>query len=237
MKSELTELRRRVFENGYIVKTKKWQGMDNPPAMIEILHTSMEIQMTDDTNKLSDIIKVTQPWADEHFEERVGGLPLNPPPTHSKWLKDTDKFMDGGIFSHSYPERMWSKGLHSGIRYNISDLNDLVKLLTMQPDTRQAYLPIFFPEDLSAACLGQRVPCTLGWHFISRHGKLHCFYPIRSCDVVRHLHNDLYFANKLTLWIIDKAGLDLEPGMLHFACTSLHAFESDLYAWNKGRLS
>jgi len=52
---------------------------------------------------------------------------------------------------------------------------------------------------------------------------------MRSCDVVRHLHNDLYFANRLTQWMIEKSGLDVEVGYLHFSSTSLHCFVNDRY--------
>jgi len=174
------------------------------------------------------------PWADEHFEERVCGMPLNPPPSHTKWLTKTDEFFSDKVkFSHSYPERFWSKGLHTGIRFDIADLGTLVELLKNQPDTRQAYLPMFFPEDLSAAVQGERIPCSLGWHFIVRNGKLHCTYTMRSCDAVRHFHNDIYFANRLSLYIKEATGLDVEMGNLLFISTSLHCFENDRYALKK----
>lgn len=237
MKDYVNLLRDKVFMEGKTIKTKSWQGKKNPPPMIEKLNVSINIPMLENNRELDRSCIGDFPWAEEHFLERVSGEPLNPPPSHVSWLRKTSDFLEEGEkFSHSYPERMWSKGLHSGIRYNIADLSDLVKLLKSQPDTRQAYLPIFFPEDLSAANIGKRVPCTLGWHFIVRDGEMHCFYPIRSCDVVRHVHNDLYFANKLVIWLIDKTGLDVRPGILHFACTSLHAFESDMYSWKKGKL-
>jgi thymidylate synthase len=92
---------------------------------------------------------------------------------------------------------------------------------------------MFFPEDLSAANKNKRIPCTLGWHFLVRDNKMHCQYPMRSCDALRHFHNDLYFANLLVLWMIEQVGVDLEPGAILFSATSFHCFENDVYALNK----
>ena len=66
-----------------------------------------------------------------------------------------------------------------------------------------------------------------------RHGKLHCAYHMRSCDVMRHLHNDLYFANRLALWLIREAELDIEPGIINFSASSLHCFVVDKYSLNQ----
>jgi len=235
MKLIVNELRKKVTNQGSLIETKKWQGIKNPPKMLELLHVSVKVQMMNTPKEASDAVNAKQPWANVHFSERTSGVPLNPDPSHAMWASTTNDFtIDGQKFSHTYSERMWSKSLHTGIRYDIADLNTLVDLLKREPDTRQAYLPMFFPEDLSASLEGQRVPCSLGWQFIVRDGKMNCFYPMRSCDVMRHLHNDLYFANKLVMWVIEKTGLDVVPGTLHFVATSLHCFESDKAIFDKG---
>ncbi len=235
MKDNIYRLRARLFSAGKYITTKNWQGKGNPPEMIEMLHVSEVIPMVDNVQVLTAVTNAKQPWANIHFEERVSGLPMNPPPSHKLWASSTEDFFEGGAkFSHSYPERMWSHGLHNGIRYDIADLNTLVELLKGEPDTRQAYLPIFFPEDLTASLKGDRVPCTLGWHFIVRDGHMDCFYPMRSCDAVRHMHNDLWFANRLVMWVIEQTGLPVVPGVLHFTATSLHCFSQDKKAWEKG---
>ena len=219
-------LRRLVIEEGTSVSTNTWQGKESPGMFKECLGVSIKVQMEEEP----DVGR--QPWADEHFAERVSGQPLNPPPSHLRWSTGTTNYFEKEQkFSHSYPERMWPKTLlPHGIRYNTADLNTLVEVIKNDPQTRQAYLPIFFPEDLTAASKGDRVPCTLGWQFIVRENQLHCFYPIRSCDVARHLHNDIYFANRLALWIRSKADLHVSMGSLHFVCTSLHCFEQDIKA-------
>src|SRR3954468_15378336 len=90
-----------------------------------------------------------------------------------------------------------------GIRYDYGDLQDVVDMLVRSPYTRQAVLPVWFPED-TGAVHGERVPCTLIYHWMLRDGRLHCFYDIRSCDFVRYFRDDVYFAMRLTQWLIEQ---------------------------------
>lgn len=235
MEKIVKRLRDKLVNDGVVIKTKSWQGTRQPPAMVELLHISEKIQMLEDPRSISEAVNAKQPWANIHFAERVGGVPMNPDPSHTMWASSTNDFLsDDTKFSHTYSERLWSKDLHTGIRFDIADLNTLVELLVKEPDTRQAYLPMFFPEDLTAAVQGERVPCSLGWHFIIRDNKLNVFYPMRSCDAMRHLQNDLYFANKLAIWVANKTKLNVGLGTLHFVATSLHCFEQDISIYKKG---
>ncbi len=227
LKRGLFLLRKDLCDNGYKIETERWQGATNHPEFLEVLHASMKFKMESDPREASNALEATQPWADVHFDERVSGIPHNPPPSHTMWLKDTDKYLSKDeAFSHSYPERMWCDD-RDGIRFKWGNLNKAVELLKKEPSTRQCYIPIWFPEDITAACQGERVPCTFGWHFMIRDKKMHCAYHMRSCDVRRHLMNDLYFANRLALWLIYKTGMALDAGILHFSSTSLHCFNVD----------
>lgn len=225
--------RETLYHRGNIVKTDNWQGNAAPFDFLEILNLNIEMAMCKNINELVEQTQPFLPWADDHFEERIGGEPLNPPPSHKNWLKDTENYLDDDKFSHSYPERMWSKGLHSGIRFPIGDLNDATELLRKDKYTRQCYIPIFFPEDLNAAKNNHRIPCTFGWHLIIRNEKMHCHYPMRSCDAIRHFHNDIYLANRLVLWMINQIDSKLEPGQIMFSATSFHCFNNDRYALKK----
>jgi len=227
----LKKLRWTLLHQGYEIKTETWQGTEEPPTFLEILHANLIAPMYSDMDKASTQLKATQPWADIHFDERTGGEPLNPPPSHTMWLKDTEKYLseNQAAFSHSYPERMWAPSM-DGIRFKTGNLGDAVALLQKDSTTRQCYVPMWFPEDIIAANKGERVPCSFGWHFMLRGIELHCSYHMRSCDVVRHLHNDLYFANRLTQWMIDQSGITAKPGYLHFSSTSLHCFANDRFA-------
>jgi thymidylate synthase len=214
----IKNLRSELYNFGEKVTTANWQGMENPPEFLEILNASFEAQMPETLEEITMQCRPFLPWAEEHFAERVSGLPLNPPPSHARWLKDTDKSLKDGKFSHTYPERMHQ------------NLFRVVELLKKDPYTRQAYLPIWdLEKDNSLSLNNERVPCTLGWHWILRNGQLHCYYPMRSCDALRHFHNDIYFASRLTLWLIEQTGIDAKPGLLTFHAVSFHCFTNDHY--------
>lgn len=121
-----------------------------------------------------------------------------------------------------------------GIRYPYGDLNDLVNQLLKEPNTRQAYMPIFFPED-TGAVHGGRVPCTLGYHFIHRMGYLHINYYLRSCEVYRHFRDDCYLTVRLLLWVLDELRkkdpskwMNVKPGIYSMYITSFHCFKNDM---------
>ena len=210
-------------------------------------------------DQIASEIKPNRAWADEHFAERVGGTPMNPDPSHERWpwwrgQNVSKQAGEGQQFTHTYSERFWPKRAHEpseftdrhnlltmkGIRYDYGDLNDLVNLLVKEPRTRQAYLPIFFPED-TGAVHGGRIPCTLGYQFMLRtdpmgYDRLHCWYHIRSCDYVRHFRDDLYLAVCLMRWVLDSCyAHDLDNplwrearlGNLYFTCASMHYHHGD----------
>lgn len=197
------------------------------------------------------------PWADNHFAERVGGEPLNPGATFQDWRHGASAatFLEGEQkqFNHTYMERMWPKyagyvacGFNpdlgppegpeprKGIRHEYGDLMDVVHLLSNERMTRQAYLPLFFPEDTGKGD-GGRKPCTLGYQFILRQNRLHIYYPMRSCDYANHFRDDCYLAVRLLLWVIEQCRVVapvgmwdyVMPGSLTMHCTSFHLFAND----------
>jgi thymidylate synthase len=187
------------------------------------------------------------------------------------WAASADRHRHGEAkqFNHTYMERLWPKWAHLrrggvlpisqdgnprrypasdrevmsetfGIAWSFGDLEDLVKLLAGEPDTRQAWIPLFFPEDTGIAD-GGRKPCTLGYQFLVRRGKLHTYYPLRSCDLVRHFRDDIYLAVRLMLWVLDQCRRlnpdtwnDIVPGGYMMHCTSLHVFENDMQRLKRG---
>jgi hypothetical protein len=245
----------------YEVDGKRWQSVDvsDKPEMKmrEIFNTSFSVSLNhEDYHDYQTDIGPNLPWADDHFEERVGGQPLNPGVEWRNWpwAQSADNFRTEGEskFSHTYMERYWPKGAGKitahggewnnghGIRYALGDLADVLDHLFSNPETRQAYLPVWFPED-TGVVHKERVPCTLGYHFLVRHGYLHCTYYIRSCDFVRHFRDDLYLSLRLQLWVLDQlrgmVGLPedynwqaVKPGMFVFHCVSMHCFENDYQA-------
>lgn len=251
----------RLQHMSHRVHPDQWQSMDvsKKPEMstYEILNYSFSAFMaSEDLAYYREAIKPNLPWADRHFDlERASGEPINPGLTWKEWpyALSADKFRKGEKFSHSYAERYWPKyaGVkqigqdpsvrsgewayqpRQGIRYAYGDLNDVIKHLVEHPLSRQAYLPVWFPED-TGVVHGERVPCSLGYHFIQRNGHLHVGYWLRSCDFVRHFRDDIYLSIRLGLWVLDRlrnedlAWLDVKPGMFTMWMTSLHMFENDM---------
>lgn len=233
---------RNLFKrDAQLIHRDSWQGLDvsKKPEMatFELIGHSLEARLTQPTLQYyQSVIKPDLPWADDHFAERVCGAPLNPPPSEEWWPhapEGNSVFKKKGIFSHTYPERLWPKydengNRREGIRYFYGDLNDVVNQLKQDPFTRQAYIPLFFPED-TGNVMNERVPCTLGWHLLRTDNELNMFYYIRSVDLLRHFHNDVYMAIRLLLWFIEKLE-DVKPGIFRMHMSSLHCFRNDWYA-------
>jgi thymidylate synthase len=236
--------------------TGEWQAMNTSRSSAHATHELEDVSLVWD--QVPSYASVAIPavdwdWAKEHFNERVAGVPVNPAPSHVRWpyaVRDNADHTTGEVFDHTYPERFWPKFAnegttrpngrqvfvpHNGIRFEYGDLDDVVNLLVRAPLTRQAYLPVWFPEDTGAVD-GQRVPCTLGYHFMQRRGFLSCRYYIRSCDAYRHLSNDVFMAVALMNWICNAMAdrtqdremkLKVRPGSFAMHIASLHSFVGD----------
>jgi len=249
----------------------EWQSQKIDMPMKEMLHVVFDMHMPKTQEDAARITGARVPWAEDHFLERVGGVPLNPSPSEAWWpfakkgeTTNADHKSEGNAFSHTYPERMWPRFANQpeydlaendplrdyepyrdenhGIRFRLGDLQDVVNQLIRSPYTRQAYLPIWFPEDTGAAH-GKRVPCTLGYHFMIRDGKLDISYFMRSTDLLRHFQDDVYMAIRLAQWMVERVlssqivvgyNFDnpredpLKVGKLIFHTANLHIFEQDL---------
>lgn len=239
--------------------TRTWQGTQtkNRPdmAMHEVLHFSFMTKLpVEDLDYYRRDIKPNTPWVDDHFLERVSGHPLNPGLQWANWpyAKSADTFREkDGIFNHNYMERYWPRyagrntgGIlqpeynaenfcpREGIRGEYGDLDSLISLLVKDPHTRQAYLPIFFPEDTGDTNPGRK-PCTLGYHFIHRGDYLDITYYIRSCDFLRHFRDDCFLTVRLLIWVLEKLrekdsywqNIYIGDYLMHI--TSLHMFVND----------
>jgi hypothetical protein len=233
----------KLIDYGYVVKTEKWQGIPSPDDMFETLNTSFQAFIPKTIDDLRNEVKPNLPWADDHFEERVSRSPLNPPPSNEWWpfnQRKNEKFKTNEKFSHTYPERIWPRysqeepnSIIRGIRYEYGDFDSVLDLLSNEPYTRQAFLPIWFPEDTGSAH-GERVPCTIGYHFIRRGNYLHIVYYIRSCDYLRHFRDDIYMACRKVFWVLDELKRknpeewrDVIPGYYTMHITSLHCFNKE----------
>lgn len=251
--SLFAELQHRLLQEDPI-NVGEWQSQkigDNPMQhMRELRNVSFQMALSPDRERLAEEVGAHLPWAEDHFQERTSGTPMNPAPSEEWWpfaqkVNRAHKSEDGGKFSHTYPERIWPKHAGKlldlepmeGIRFAYGDLDDLVTLLAKSPNTRQAYLPIWFPEDTGAAH-GKRVPCTLGYHFQIRNGLLDITYYMRSCDLIRHFQDDVYMAGRLAQYVAHRLNNEhfggeivsdrtIRPNMLYMHIANLHVFEGD----------
>ena len=242
-----------------VIHPEKWQQLDVSQSPAHATHElrNVTLWLTDIPASYiigKDLVPADQPWAEDHFQERVGGKPVNPGATHHYWpyhgasaqlhLREGDG--KKAIYDHNYMERFWPKyagegwrleqgwvpkdsalewdDIPMGYRFPIGDLEDVVQLLIREPSTRQAFLPVWFPED-TGSTKGQRVPCTLGYHFLARAGKLSMTYYLRSCEVYRHFTNDVYLAARLLQWVA--ARTQMVPAQLTMQISSFHGFVGD----------
>lgn len=251
------------LETSPTVDVGEWQSIHRPTFMRELRNVSLSMPLDQSPEMLAARTGAHLPWAEDHFLERVSGMPQNPSPSEAWWpfaqkknnASNGEHKSEGEAFSHTYPERMWPKFAneghrrpngrdvfvpHNGIRFEYGDLDDIVNQLFKSPNTRQAYLPIWFPED-TGAVHAKRVPCTLGYHFAIREGVLDITYYMRSTDLLRHFQDDIYLAGRLAQWMVAQLNNEAEVlqnegpqpplyrvGELIFHTANMHIFEADL---------
>lgn len=172
--------------------------------------------------KSKDIPNVCQPWADAEFEERitdpktVGGF-INPGEAWKLRENVWGEFFHNGKFGYSYNELIW----------NNDQFNKVINRLKEDPDSRQLWISLWDPErdpDLLGGI--SRVPCSLGYGFQVREGKLNMHYVMRSCDFSTHFANDVYLAIKLLEYVAKLTGY--EVGSFTHTIFSLHIYRKDL---------
>lgn len=257
-----------AFQSAAPMHQKRWQGIEvsnDPSSRILDLHSvTLEVPLrgVESLKWYRNDIQPNLPWADDHFDERVCGYPLNPGKTweYWPWNKSAASFLNrSGMFNHNYMERYWPRWPATyptkqpndfcdapvdidhqclGLRgANYGDLDDVVDLLIRDPFTRQAYLPIFFPEDTGIGD-GGRKPCTLGYHFYRVGNVMHVYYPMRSCDFAKHFQDDCYLTVRLLLWVLMRlrergdGWQDVKPGMFTMHMVSCHLFINDFHMLN-----
>jgi len=237
---------------GEIVEVGEWQSLqrsDHPMTKtLELEDVSFEwIDIPRTKLELQAAVEPNMPWAEDHFQERIAGKPLNPGEQYKNWpwyKQGVEDHKSQGQFSHTYMERYWAGSevapdfkqfyekdgrldLHHGLRFPYGNLSNLISLLMTRPYTRQAYLPVWFPEDLYASDVkGERVPCTLGYHFLRRGDVLKVVYYMRSCDWYRYFRDDVYLTCRLLQHIARVVGATELKLVMHIS--SLHIFEPEI---------
>lgn len=245
--------RNHLWHKGKVVQPDKWQGIEAPTRMMEVRNLFFTAPMPNEKEELVNQVQPNLPWADVHFDERISGMPLNPGESYKIWPfygRDDKMRNENKKFSHTYMERFWPKfagepedyriagdegyyqgkfAHNTGIRYDYGDLMDVVHLLRDFGNARQAFLPVWFPED-TGALHGGRVPCTIGYWFYLNEGKLDVTYLIRSCDFLRHFQDDIYLAVRLADYVtseLEADGTTATLGDFSMWIGSLHIFAAE----------
>ena len=161
-----------------------------------------------------------QPWADMEWEERLSGIHGEPVNPGTAWLARKDiwgEFInEDGEFDYTYSERF--------ARFN--QVMNVVDLFNKDPQTRQAVVSMWTPEDSIEHDPIRRKPCTQRYQFMFRDDVLYCKYEMRSCDWSTHFQNDIFLAMKLQHFIADSCAL--HPGPFIHSMDSLHVYNRDV---------
>lgn len=220
------EIKRDLAEMGIEVKPKTMQDKNiegNPDYETKELQNYCYTLLN---AKSSDITGVIQPWADEEFKERVTYPTLDEnnvlhfinPGTAWETRKDVwTEYMHEGKMAYTYNERIWRN----------DQLTEIINRLKEDHDSRQLWLSIWDPnEDPNKLGGISRVPCSLGYNFQYRDGKLNIHYVMRSCDFNTHFVNDVYLGIKLLEYVANECGM--EVGSFTHTMFSLHVYKKDI---------
>lgn len=226
----IEETKRDLAEMGIVVRPATMQDKyvkDNPDYETRELQNYSYCLLD---ARSQDIPGVIQPWADAEFEERV----TDPFLRHGEYGLSTPNFINPGKAWELRPE-VWTEYLHEGkMAYTYNELlwkNDqLMKImgaLINDPDSRQLWVSLWNPEKDPDFLGGiSRVPCSLGYAFQVRDGKLNMHYVMRSCDFATHFRNDVYLAIKLLEWVAEKTHYPV--GSFTHTIFSLHVYNKDV---------
>lgn len=171
-------------------------------------------------NAKSDDVKSfsTQPWADEEFIERINPFGnVNPGKAYKLREEVWNEYMHDGKFAYSYNERFFRN----------RQLDKIIHRLSNDHDSRQLWLSVWdLNEDVDKLGGISRVPCSLGYNFQFREGKLNIHYVMRSCDFNTHFPNDVYLAIKLLEYVAKRCNMQI--GNFTHTMFSLHVYKKDV---------
>lgn len=238
----MSEMGRQIWEMGIENRPKTYQNkvIEGNPDFItkELIAESYCLTSLPDPKWLF-VYTNTKEWADAEFEERISGKLINPGEAwklnRSMWeefLTQGDE-QDAG-FDYTYAERINRLCIN---RFGDEDnmmrtyLEDIVRLLKFDNDTRKAVLSIFDPsEDKDRLDGFARIPCSMYYQFLIRpNGKggkvCNIIYNQRSSDMVSHFGDDVYLAWRLMEYVAGAVGV--KPGYLYHQIGSLHSYQRD----------
>ena len=109
------EVQYRLLNFGRHHTVGEWQSFTEGElphySTFEVEDISLQLTQVPTTKaRLQEMIEPNLPWAEDHFQERVSGMPLNPGEEYKNWPwyeQGVEDHMIDGKFSHTYMERYW----------------------------------------------------------------------------------------------------------------------------------
>lgn len=130
-----------------------------------------------------------------------------------------EAFMNNGRLIGAYGPRLYPQ------------MENMVKMLTRDPYTRQASALVWRGDETDLALMGNKdVPCTVALSWNIRDGKLNASTVMRSNDVFLGVAYDFWMFTRLQMTLAWALGL--EVGDYRHHAISLHAYERD---WEKAK--
>lgn len=220
-----SEIKRDLAEMGIDVHTKTMQNKniekDDNYSTKELQFYSYRI--IDPMKSIGDLYEAlpNKEWAVAEWDERrqgIEGNPVNPGEAYKLREGVWNEFLNkDGKFDYSYSDRFASN----------NQVLQVIKALKNDPMSRQAYISIWNVEDTSYLGTAiSRVPCSLGYLFQYRQGKLNLEYNMRSCDFNTHFKNDVFEALMLLAYVSNLTGLPAGDFIHHIA--SFHVYKKDI---------
>lgn len=220
-----SEIKRDLAEMGIDIHTKTMQNKnienDDNYSTKELQFYSYRIlDPFKDMDSLLEKLPNEQ-WAHlEWIERRMGieGTPINPGEAYKSRGDVWDEFLNQeGKFDYTYSERF---------AYN-SQVLQVIEALKRDNLSRQAYISVWDPKDTSYLGTAiSRVPCSLGYLFQYRQGKLNMEYTMRSCDFGTHFKNDVFEALMLLQYVSQMTSLT--AGDFIHSIASFHIYKKDI---------
>jgi hypothetical protein len=131
-------------DTGEVVDAGHWQGIptEGKPDLVtqELINMQLEFPIPLSADEASFNIGPNLPWAENHFQERVGRKPTNPGEEYLNWPwwrgQDAEAMDDSGhelTFTHTYQERFWPKVERRSSRRRASFTNLRVREASRYP--------------------------------------------------------------------------------------------------------
>ena len=74
-----------LYYSGKTIRDSRWQSVETSLYMYEVNNLFFKAPMPEEVNSLAFQCQPDLPWSEDHFQERVGGKPLNPGNEYKNW--------------------------------------------------------------------------------------------------------------------------------------------------------